>query len=79
MAVGTLDNIDDFKLEGYYPPQYQNRIGNMHGGGVVTYIHRDITRQKVVKNLSFVDELNHCLAMEVIINNKAITFLNMYI
>ena len=35
--LGTLDNIDDFKLDGYYPPQYQNRIGNMHGGGVVTY------------------------------------------
>ena len=76
--LGTLDNIDDFKLDGYYPPQYQNRIGNMHGGGVVTYIHRDITRQKVVKNLSFVDEFNHCLATEVIINNKAITFLNVY-
>ena len=76
--LGTLDNIDDFKLDGYYPPQYQNRIGNMHGGGVVTYIHRDITRQKVVKNLSFVDEFNHCLATKVIINNKAITFLNVY-
>ena len=50
----------------------------MNGGGVVTYIHRDITRQKVVKNLSFVDEFNHCLATEVIINNKEITFLNVY-
>ena len=40
--LGTLDNIDDFKLYGYYPPQYQNRIGNMHGGGVVTYMNYNL-------------------------------------
>ena len=60
--LGTLDNIDDFKLYGYYPTQYQNRKGNMHGGGVVTYIHRDITRQNVVKNLYFVDEFNQSVS-----------------
>ena len=76
--LGPLDNIKDFSLNSYYPPQHQNRIGNIHGGGVITYIHKDINKMKTVKNLSFVDEYNHCLAIEVTINNKSSTLLNVY-
>ena len=76
--LSPLDNIKDFELEGYHSPLYQNRIGNMHGGGVITYVHKDISKHRLVKNLSFVDEYNHCLATEVNINNKVTTFLNIY-
>ena len=76
--LGPLDNIKDFTLDGYHPPKYQNRIGNLHGGGVITYVHKDITKIRAVKNLSFVDEFNHCLATEITINNKSATFLNIY-
>ena len=76
--LGELDNIEDFKLDGYHKPLYQNRLGYMHGGGVITYIHTDITKHKYSKNLSFVDQFNHCLATEVTINNKNTTFLNVY-
>ena len=76
--LGPLDNTDDFKLEGYHPPHYQNRIGNMHGGGVITYVHKNISKQKLVKSMSYVDEFNHCLATEITINNKITTFLNVY-
>ena len=76
--LGPLDNIEDFELEGYYSPLYQNRTGNFCGGGVITYIHKDVTKFKYVKNLSFVDSFNHCLATEISINNKVSTFLNVY-
>ena len=76
--LGPMDNINDYELAGYHTPLYQNRVGNKHGGGVITYIHKDIEKHKLLKNLSFVDENNHCLATEVIINNKAVTLLNIY-
>ena len=76
--LGSLDNIKDYELEGYHSPLYQNRVGNMHGGGVITYVHKDINKHRIVKNLSFVDEFNHCLATEVTINSKTTTFLNIY-
>ena len=76
--LGPLDNIDDFELNGYQTPIFQNRLGNFHGGGVITYIHRDIEKHRYVKNMSFVDEYNHCLATEITVNNKASTFLNIY-
>ncbi len=50
----------------------------MHGGGVITYIHQDIPKHKVVESMSFVDECNHCLATEITINNKTTTLLNVY-
>ena len=56
----------------------QNRKGNMHGGGVITYIHKDIPKHNLLKSMSFVDEFNHCLATEITINNKTTTFLNIY-
>ena len=58
-------NVDDFKLDGYHTPQAQNRPNNLYGGGVMTYIHKDIQSHKIVKNLSFVDNFNHCLATEI--------------
>ncbi len=76
--LGPNDNIKDFEIEGYHIPHCQNRIGNMHGGGVITYIHRDIPKYKVVESISFVDEFNHCLVTEIAINNKTTTFLNIY-
>ena len=54
-----LDNIKDFELDGYHTPQFQNRPDDISGGGVITYIHKDIEIHKHVKNLSFVDEHNH--------------------
>ena len=76
--LGPLDNIKDFEIEGYHTPLFQNRIGNKHGGGVATYIHKDIPKFKQIKNLSFVDEYNHCLATEIEINKKSTTLLNIY-
>ena len=76
--LGPQDNIDDFRLDGYHTPLYQNRTGNMIGGGVVTYVHKDIAIHKHIKHLSFVDNFNNCLATDVTINNKTITFLNIY-
>ena len=76
--LGSLDNIDDFKLDGYHTPLYQNRLDNIHGGGVVTYFHKDIPKFKYAKHLSFVDEYNNCLAAEITVKNKTTTFLNIY-
>ena len=73
-----LDNINDFELDGYHTPQFQNRPDDISGGGVVTYIHKDIEIHKHVKNLSFVDEYNHCLATEIQLNNKNTLILNIY-
>ena len=72
------DNIKDFEIEGYHTPQMQNRSDNLHGGGVMTYIHKDIQNHKTVKTLSFNDNFNNCLATEIQINNKNITILNIY-
>merc|ERR1712013_796330 len=49
--LGQNDNIKDFELEGYHPPHYQNRTYNLSGGGVLTYIHKDIGYHKFVKEL----------------------------
>ena len=77
--LGSLDNIKDFEIDGNHTPLYQNRVGNIHGGGVVTYIHKDISKHKYLKHLSFVDSFNHCLGTEITINNKTTTLLNIYI
>ena len=76
--LGPLDNIEDFELEGYNTPLFQNRTGDFCGGGVITYIHKDITTFKYVKGISFVDTFNHCLATELTINNKKSIILNVY-
>ena len=76
--LSSLDNIKDFEIDGYHTPLYQNRIGNSHGGGVVTYIHKDISKYKHLKHFSFVDSFNHCLATEITITNKSTTILNIY-
>ena len=44
--LGSLDNINDYKLDGYHVPIYQNRENDIHGGGVLTYIHKDIPKLK---------------------------------
>ena len=75
--LGPLDNIEDFQIEGYHTPLCQNREGNF-GGGVITYIHKDIEKFKYLKKFSFSDSYNHCLATEVNINNKVTIFLNVY-
>ena len=75
--LGPLDNIKDFKIDGYHMPLFQNRQQNAHGG-VITYIHKDIETYKEMQNLSFVDQHNHCLATVVNIENKPVTFLNIY-
>ena len=76
--LGNLDNIKDFEIEGYHTPLYQNRQQSSRGG-VITYVHKDIEKYKNIPSMSFVDQHNHCLATEVNINNKAVTFLNIYI
>ena len=76
--LGPLDNIADFDLDGYHTPLFQNRIGNKHGGGVLTYVHKDIEKCKFNKQMSFADEFNHCLAVDITIDNKTTTFLNTY-
>ena len=76
--LGSLDNIEDYDIPGYHPPLQQNREGNKHGGGVLTYIHKDITSYKVNKKQSFVDEFNHCLSVDININNKTTTIINLY-
>ena len=82
-----LDNINDFKLEGYHTPHYQNRPNNLHKGGVMTYIHEDIISHKIIKGLSFADNFNHILATEIQLtilniyrspNNLNVTFLNKF-
>ena len=75
--LGENDNILDFELDGYHPP-HQNRPNDLPGGGVITYIHKDIENHKFIKNLSFADEFNNCLGVELILNNKSITLLNIY-
>ena len=54
------DNIKDFELEGYHPPLFQNRTNNLQGGGIITYIHKDIADHKIIKNSSFADNFNNC-------------------
>ena len=76
--LGENDNILDFALDGYHPPHHQNRPNDLPGGGVITYIHKDIENHKFIKNLSFADEFNNCLGTELVLNNKSITLLNIY-
>lgn len=76
--LGTSDNMLDYELEGYHPPFCQNRADSKHGGGVLTYIHKDIKCAKIDKNLSFKDEFNHCLATEIVLNNSKKTIINLY-
>ena len=76
--LNNNDNLLDYELDGYHPPLNQTRSGNKHGGGVITYIHRDINKHKLNKSLCFVDEFNHCLATDVTIDNKTISILNIY-
>ena len=76
--LGDLDNINDYKLDGYNIPYFQNRSNNSPGGGVITYIHQDIREHKAIKQLSFVDKFNHCMATEITVCNKKMTVLNMY-
>ena len=71
------DNSDDYNIEGYHPPVLQNR-NNKYGGGVMTYIHKDIEKYKVNKSLTYLDEFNHCLATDININNISTTILNVY-
>ena len=76
--LGPLDNIKDYEIEGYHTPITQNRVQSRHGGGVLTYLHKDISKFKPVKNLTFSDNYNHCLATEVQVDRKNITLLNIY-
>ena len=45
---------------------------------MLTYIHKDIDYYKFFKELSFADEFNNCLGTEITLNNKSLTFLNIY-
>ena len=47
-------------------------------GGVITYIHKDISKFKPIKNLTFCNSYNHCLATEIQVGSKKITILNIY-
>ena len=47
-------------------------------GGVMIYVHQDITSHKLVKNISYCDNYNNCLATEIEINNNKTTILNIY-
>ena len=76
--LGTLDNLDDYEIPGYHTPIKQDRLRNKHGGGVMTYIHKDIEKHKYNKGLSSVDDFNHCLAVDITTNNVATTILNVY-
>ena len=52
--LNDLDNINDYKLDGYHTPLFQNRPNDSYGGGVMTYVHQDITGHKLVKNISYI-------------------------
>lgn len=71
------DNIEDYKIDGYHLPIYDDRKGKS-GGGVLTYIHDSITTFRYNKALSFSDSFNHCLAIDFTKNNKKHTHLNCY-
>ena len=75
--LGDLDN-NEYELDGYHISYFQNRSNNSPGGGVVTYIHQDISEHKAIKNFSFVDKHNQCMATEITVCNKKMTFLNIY-
>ena len=75
--LADSDNPDDYNIEGYHLPLLQNRK-NKHGGGVMTYIHKDIDKYKVNKSVTYSDEYNHCLATDITINNISTTILNVY-
>ncbi len=76
--LGPFDNIKDYQLDEYHAPFLQNRVDTKHGGGVITYLHKDISKFKPIKNMTFSDNYNHCLATEIQIESKNITLLNIY-
>ncbi len=76
--LGLLDNINDYQIDGYHVPFVQNRAETKHGGGVITYLHKDISKFKPIKKMTFCDDYNHCLATEIQAGSKNITLLNIY-
>ena len=82
--LGDNDNILDFQLENYHPPICCNRQiknvknCNIVGGGVITYIHKNITVYKANKSLSLNDKQNHFQVIDFEHNNKKCTFIHCY-
>ena len=73
----TDTNIEDFIITGYHEPLIQNRKKNK-GGGVMTYITNNITTYKTRSDLSFCDESNNCLSIEVVLHKKIFILTTIY-
>ena len=70
-------NTDDYKLTGYHEPVLQSRT-KIKGGGVMIYITDNITNYKTRPDLSFSDESNNCLSIELIHNKKVFILTTVY-
>jgi hypothetical protein len=73
----TDTNIEDYCITGYHTPISQSRKKNK-GGGVMAYIADDITSYKARPDLSFCDESNNCLSIEIILNKKIFILTTIY-
>ena len=67
-----LDNfcdIDDYRLEGYSAPLFQNRTIR-RGGGVMIYFRECVESFREVRECSYVDKYNNILTIEYVIGGK---------
>ena len=78
------DNILDYQIDNYHKPIIVNRPANengeQHGGGLMTYIHKNINNYKQNKHLSFNTTTDQCQVIELKLshNSKKHTFVNCY-
>ena len=73
----TNTNPKDYQIIGYHQPIIQNRTKNK-GGGVALYITDDITNYKTRPDLSFNDESNNCMSIELVLNKKVFILTAVY-
>ena len=70
-------NINDYLINGYNTPIIQNRPDG-RGGGVMIYIDCSINNYRTRNNLSFADNYNNCLTIEVDVCDKNVLITGVY-
>ena len=75
------DNLLDYQIENYHKPILCNRQKSSScskGGGILTYIRKNITNYSINKRLSFNNITDQCQVINFLLDKKKRTFVNCY-